>query len=106
MLPLLFVDIADNLKLLHFFSRDISVVTLRNAAYFGFGILYRYCYETGIFLVKIHYGKIVVALAIFKAAERIFVGAQHVALINLLAVLVEEASELADGGGGRFYVPQ
>lgn len=93
------MDIADNLKVHHFVSRDISVVSLRNAEYCRYGILYRYCYETGILLMIKHYGKIVVALAIFKVAIRIFVRTQHVTLVNLLAVLVKDAGELADGAG-------
>lgn len=55
-----------------------------------------YC-KTSSLLVIIHYCIVVIALVVFEATVRIFVRAQHVTLINFIAVLVEKASELTDG---------
>lgn len=55
-----------------------------------------YC-KTSSLPVIIHYCIVVIALVVFEATIRIFVRAQHVTLINFIAVLVEKASELTDG---------
>lgn len=93
------MDVADNLKALHLLLQEIIWDAVFKTTYVRVGIFYRNDTKASFLLTIIHYGIVVVASIVFDSAIRIFVRSQYVAFINLLAVLVGEASELAYSRG-------